>query len=117
MLADSLTITYNAVSVTLKKVTEANYSSSYFGENAGIRFTLDVKHTIPATGKGGEQHLLKLSTEHYDANGVYVRTVSPWLVIKTFDGVQDSTLALRAAKALVTLASDAFLTQVIGRES
>jgi hypothetical protein len=117
VLANTLTVTYNAVAVTLTKVTEANYTSQYFGENSGMRFTLDVKHHIPPVGKGDESHLVKLSVEHFDANGVYIRTVSPWVSIKTFDQVQDSTASLRATKALIGLMTDAFITQILGRES
>lgn len=118
MLADTLTITYNAVSVTLNRASEANFQSVYFGENAGLKFTLDIKHTVPARGQvGDESHLCKLSVEHFDANGVPVRVVSPWVVLKTFGGTQDSTASLRAAKALVGLLTDSFLTSIIGRVS
>lgn len=117
MLADSLTITYNAVAVTLSKVTESNFTSQYFGEATGMRFTLDVKHTIPPVGKGDESHLVKLTVEHFDGTGTYIRSVSPWAVIKTLDAVQDSTAALRATKALIGLLTDAFVTQIIGRQS
>lgn len=117
MLADTLSITYNAVAVTLNKVSEANFTSQYFGESSGLRFTLDVKHTIPPVGKGDESHLVRLTVEHFDGSGVYQRTVSPWVVIKTIDNVQDSTASLRATKALIGLLTDAFVTQIIGRQS
>jgi len=117
MLADQLTITYNAVAVTLNRATESNYSSSYFGESTGLKFTLDIKHTIPARGQAGESHLVKLTVEHFDGNGVYVRSVSPWMVIKTFDAVQDSTAATRAANALVGLMTSTFVSSIVGRQS
>lgn len=118
MLADSLTITYNAVAVTLNKVTEANFSSQYYGEATGMRFNLSVKHTIPPVGKGDESHLIKLQVEHFDpATGTYIRSVAPWVVIKTLDNSQDTTQAFRATKALIGLMSDAFVNQIIGRQS
>jgi subtilisin-like proprotein convertase family protein len=117
MLADTLSITYNAVAVTLNKIREQNFTSTYFAESSAGKFTLDVKHTIPPQGGTGESHLVKLTVEYFDANNVYQKSVSPWVVIKTFDGAQNATDALRASKALVGLLSDAFLTQVIGRMS
>jgi hypothetical protein len=117
MLADTLSITYNAVAITLNKVKESNYTSQYYAESGTMKFTLDVKHTIPPSGGDGESHLVKLTVEYYDANGVYQRSVSPWLVIKTFDGAQNSTDAHRAGLALVGLLTSGFLTNIVGRMS
>lgn len=117
MLADTLSITYNAVAVTLNKISEQNYTSTYFAENGGNKFTLNVKHTIPQKGGEGESHLVKLDVEYFDAQGVYLRTISVWTVIKTFDGVQNSVDALRAVNALVALTTSAFNDKIIGRMS
>lgn len=117
MLADTLSITYNAAAVTLNKVTEANYASQYYGEASGLKFTLDVKHVVPQSGKVGESHLVKLSVEHFDAQGVYVRTVSPWLSMKTFDAVQDTVAVQRATKALVGLLTNSFVDAISARQS
>lgn len=117
MLADTLTITYNAASVTLNKVTEANYRSKYYAEGTGVKYHLDIQHTVPAAGQPGESHLVKLTVEHFDTNGVFVRSVNAWMVIRSPDASQDSTAALRAANALVSLTTSAFNTLVIGRQS
>lgn len=117
MLADTLSITYNAVAITLNKVKEANYTSTYYAENGTNKYTLDVKHTIPAAGQDGESHLVKLTVEYFDASGVYQKSCSPWFVVKTFDASQNSTDALRAANALVGLLTSAFLTNIVGRMS
>jgi len=118
MLADTLTITYNAVSVTLNKIKEANYSSTYFAENSTGKFTLDVKHTVPAVGADGESHVVKLTVEYFDSvSGAYLKSCSPWFVVKTFDAPQNSTDAIRAANALVGLLTSTFVTQIVGRQS
>jgi hypothetical protein len=117
MLADTLTITYNAVAVALKKTSEANYTSSYYAENGGRKFTLDVKHTLPKKGAPDESHVVKLTVEHFDANGLATRVVSPWVVIKTFDAPQDSAAALYAANALIGLMTSTFNADIIARQS
>lgn len=117
MLADTLSITYNAVAVVLNKIRENNYTSAYYAESGGNKFTLDVKHTIPGKPGEDESHLVKLTVQYFDGNGVYKKSVSPWMVIRTFDGTQDATDALRASKALVGLLADPFLTSIIGRQS
>jgi hypothetical protein len=117
MLANTLTITYNAVSVTLTRATEANYQSSYFGENAGNKFTLEIKHIVPARGSAGEAHTAKLTVEYFDANGVYLRSESAWQTIKTFDQSQNSVTVSRTAKALSGLMTSAFVDQLVARES
>lgn len=118
MLDNTISITHNAVSVTLTRVNQDNYSSKYFGELAnGDKVTLSVAHTIPSRGAAGESHLVRLDIEHYDAEGVYQRTSSAWTVVKTFDGIQDSVECGYAADALVGLTTSAFLAKVLGRES
>lgn len=116
MLADPLSITYNAVAISMKKIKEANGASQYYAENGGRKFTLDFSHTIPPNGKGGESHLAKLTVEHFDANGIFLRSVSPWSVVKTFDQPQVAADAEYAARALRDLLTNAVITQLVGRE-
>lgn len=117
MLADTLTITYNAVSVTLNKVTEANFKSKYYAEGSGIKYHLDVQHTVPAAGQPGESHLVKLTVEHFDSNGVYVRSAQAWTVVRSPDAPQDSVASTRCANALTSLTTSGFVTLLVGRQS
>lgn len=117
MLANTLTITYDAASVELTKISEQNNASTYFGEALSKKFTLEVKHTIPQRGQAGESHLVKLTVEHFDGSMVYLRGVSPWVVIKTFDGVQDSAAAVAATSALLGALDAPMITSIVGRQS
>lgn len=117
MLVDPLPITYNSVVKNLVRVNQDNYGSEYYLEDGQVRYRLTVKHTIPATGQPGESHLCRLDVEHYDANGVYIRTSSAWGVIRTDGGIQDSTSSSRAALALQTAMTSGNITKLIARES
>lgn len=117
MIGDTIGITYNTVAKTLKKVNQDNFGAVYYLEEATVRFTLNVKHTIPAKGQPGESHLMRLDIEHYDANGVLLRTSSAWAVIRTDDGAQDATLSGYATAALLTAFTSTNYTKLIGRES
>nr|APG77045.1 hypothetical protein [Beihai levi-like virus 8] len=118
MLDNTLTITYDTTPVTLTRVAEQNFSSTYYGENGNDKLTMSVNHTIPARGGTGESHLVRLNVEHYDAEGVYLRTSSAWTVIKTFDGVQNSTSCEHTVAALQDFtAVAANISKVIARES
>lgn len=117
MLGDTIALTWNATSVTLTKINQDNYGSEYFAESGVRRFTLSVKHTIPARGKSGESHLARLDVEVYDANGVLLRTVSAWTVIRTDTGIQEQEECEDAAEALVAFLSAANITKIVGRQS
>lgn len=119
MLANTLSITYAAASVTLTRVSEQSFSSTYFGESASgeEKFTLTVKHTIPDRGQSGESHLVRLDCEHYDSVGTYVRTSSVWSVMKTFDGSQASSEIIDLGDALDTLVDSTFRASLAARES
>jgi len=117
MLGTTLGITYNSVAKTLSRVKDDGYSATYYLDDGTERFTLVVKHTIPARGVAGESHMVRLDVEHYDANGEYLRTSSAWTVIKTFDAVQDSDDSGYAVDSLVDLLAPTLTAQVIARES
>lgn len=118
MLSSPISITYDGASVSMKRINQDNYSSEYYGKNAAgdAHLTLSVKHTIPARGDSGESHLIRLDVEHFDADGVYERTVSVWNVMKTTDGTQDD-VALTDAQDALTALVPTIDDSVIGRES
>lgn len=119
MLDNTLTVDYGATTgIALKKVDQSNFSSIYFGEAADMKLTLSVKHTIPARGQSGENHLVRLDVEHYDTEGVYLRTSSAWTVLKTWDGTQDSSATEDTHGALAMVTTNATnLAKIINRES
>lgn len=117
MIGDPVQITYNTVAKDLVRVNQDNFGASYYLEDGTERFNLSVKHTIPAKGKPGESHLVRLDVEHYDANSVLLRTASAWTVIRTDNGIQDATSSSRAALALLGLLTSANITKVLSRES
>jgi hypothetical protein len=118
MLDNTLTFDYSGSPITLDRVNQDNYSSTYFGEATDAKISLRVSHTIPPRGGSGESHLVRLDVEHYDGDGAYVRTSSAWTVIKTFDNTQDATASEDAASALIAVFGITdLLGDVIGRQS
>nr|UJQ84955.1 MAG: hypothetical protein 2 [Leviviridae sp.] len=119
MIGDTIGITYNAVAKTLVKVNQDNFGADYYYDDSAnlMRFFLKIRHTIPARGKSGESHLLRLDVEVYDAGGVLLRTSSAWNVISTGDGVQDFTTSKRVQAALLTAATVTNTDKLLGRES
>lgn len=117
MFDNTLTITYATASVTLTKVSEQNFSSTYFAEDSGRKFTMNISHTIPVRGQPGESHLVRLDIEHFDLTGVLLRTSSAWTVIKTFDGVQESAASAYTVEALTSFSTVGNVAKLIGRES
>ena len=117
MIGDTISLTYNAAAITLSKINQDNYGAEYFASSGNDRFTLSVKHTIPARGKPGESHLARLDVEHYDAAGVLLRTASAWTAIRTDNGIQANTNSENAAKALTAFLSAANITKLVNRES
>lgn len=117
MIGDTWDITYNAVTKTLKKVNQDSYGAVYYLDDGTIRYTLTVKHTIPATGKPGESHMVRLNVDYYDAEGVLLRTNSQWYAIRTDGGIQDSTSLALSTLALAAELDATLLGKIIGRES
>jgi hypothetical protein len=113
---EAITFAYNAGNVTLNRIQNDGYGSVYFGEATDMKLTLTVKHTIPARDESGESHLVRLDVDHY-ASGVYVRTSSAWVVIRTDGGVQDQESSEDAAEAIVDFCSDGNITKIVGRQS
>lgn len=117
MIGDTIGITYATVAKTLKKVNQDNFGANYYLEDGNDRFNLTIKHTIPAKGKAGESHLARLDVEHYDVDGVLLRTASAWTVIRTDIGIQDSTKSTNATLALQSFLTSANIGKIVGRES
>jgi len=116
-LSDPIALTYDGGTVNLARINQDNYGAEYYAESGTSRFTLNVKHTIPAKGKAGESHLVRLDVEHYDGSGLLLRVASAWTVIRTDSGIQDQESSEDAAEALVALLTAANITKVVGRQS
>lgn len=116
--SDPVVLTYNSVAKNLAKINQDNFGAVYFVEDGDRRLTLTIKHTIPPRGKPQESHLARLDVEQYDAtSGDLLRTASAWTVIRTDNGIQDSTESQNAADALVGFLTTANVTKLIGRQS
>jgi hypothetical protein len=61
--------------------------------------------------------MVRLDVEHYDTAGVYLRTSSAWMVIKTFDGIQNSVASKDAADTLSALCDATLVASLVARES
>lgn len=117
MLANTLDIAVGGVTKTLNRINQDGYGSEYFLNDGTSTYTLRFSHTIPAKGSFGESHLVRLDRAMYDGSGVLLRTISTWIVIKTFDGIQVDADAEDTAEALIDLMTDANVAKVIDRES
>lgn len=123
MLSNDLSITYDAASKSLVRVNQDNYGAVYRGEDGNNEFQFTVKHTIPARGKFGESHMARLDLLTRDSNMLYTGTPAVWLVAKSFDMVQDSTVLKKLVAAMLGfLPSDSgntvsVIDRIVGRES
>lgn len=117
-LGDPIVVTYNAVAHNLVKINQDNYTSVYTKDNTTERFTLKVSHSIPKKSGGDkESHTALLEVQHFDVDGVLIRTVVVWASMKTFDAKQDATATLYAHNALNGFMTAANATKLIARES
>lgn len=119
MIGDTIGITYNAVAKTLVKVNQDSYGADYFLDDSAnlMKHYLKVRHTIPARGKFGESHMMRLDIEFLDANGVVIRTASSWGVLYTNDNTQDLVTSQRTQAAFLTALTAGNTTKMLGRES
>jgi hypothetical protein len=115
-LSDPTVLTYATVAKSLNRTNQDNFGSTYYLEDGTKRFTLNVKNTIPAKGKSGESHLIRLDVEHYDANNLLLRVSSAWTVIRTDDGIQDATSSQDAALALAGFLTAANIAKLVSRQ-
>lgn len=119
MLTEPISITYNAVAKSLVRINQDAYSSVYYLDDSAnlMRFTLTVKHTVPAAGKYPESHMARLDVDILNADGSLQRTVSSWGVMKTDSNTQDLTTSQRVQAAFVGFWVAANTTKLLGRES
>lgn len=115
MFAATIALTYGGVTKTLNRTNQDNGGSEYYLNDSLLRFYLKISHTVPAKGKYGESHLVRLDVEQYDALGVLLRTNSSWTVIKTFDGIQDDPGSEDTAEALVGFLTPANIASLVDR--
>lgn len=100
MLDNAITLTYNAASVTMRRVNQDNYTSVYRGEVSGEALILTIKHTIVPRGKPGTSHMIRLDKEVLGTDGELIRMPGVWQVYKTFDGTEDRAELLLLGAAL-----------------
>jgi len=119
MIGDTIGITYNAVAKTLNKVNQDSYGADYYLDDSTnlMKFRISVRHTIPATGKFPEQHMMRLDIDYLDANGLVTRTASSWGVMKTDIAPQDTVSSQRTQAAFLTAWTVTNTNKLLGRES
>lgn len=116
MFADPFVLTYDSVARNLNRVNQDNRSSEYYLDDGTEKFTLQVKHTVPARGKAKESHLLRLDVEHYDANGVYLHTTSAWLNSLNPDSPQVTVDLTDTVNCLVAAATSGNVDKLMTRQ-
>lgn len=120
MLDSPLSIDYDGATKTLALVSRTGRKSVYTGEetDGSATYIVTVDHTIPPRGGSGESHLIRLDVEHYDTSGIYVRTSSAWVVLKTQDAPQQTSDSTDAASCLTQFLGQAgIVSKVLNGES
>lgn len=116
--SDPIVLTYNSASKSLVKVNQDNRGAEYFLDDGVNKFTLAIKHQItPKTSKTGESHLARLDVERFSAEGIYLRTDSIWVSIRTNDSQQVTADMQLAADAFLTFATSANVGKLLAREN
>lgn len=109
MFDSTETVTYNSVGKALVRQTSTGpYKIKYgFDDAVTETFHLRLEHNVPTSpALGGATHMARLDIERFDAEGVYLRTDSAWLVLKTTGAVQNSAEMDLTAQALIDYLSD-----------
>jgi hypothetical protein len=115
---DPITFAYDGGNVTLNRVGQGNFTSSWYGIGTNLTITLTIKHTVPAVGGDGESHLCRVDIDHFDATTtLFKRRASAWCSIRTDGAVQDSEASEDVTESLVDFLSDANITKLVGRQS
>jgi hypothetical protein len=115
MLANTLSLTIGGDTVTMTKVDQSNYSSTYLGDDAGNAVKLTVKHDLKA-----KSHLVRVDYQVNDSEGLLVREMSAWTVLRTGVATQDTATLIEVGASLaglLTASTNAVLTSVAGYES
>jgi hypothetical protein len=117
MLSTPISITYAGTVYSFERINQDNYASTYRAVGTNLELELFVSHRIPARGKPGESHLVRLRTSHLDpTTQALLYTNQAHLVMLSPDSVQSAS-QIEAAKALKAFASDAILAKILARES
>ncbi len=114
--ADPMVVTVGSDTLSAANIAEGNHTSEYYIVNGVDKFTVSVKHTIPARGKFGESHMIRMDYEDYDSSGTLLGVTSAWLVVRTDLGTQNTTLAENVAKGLIAFMTNANVTKLVGRQ-
>lgn len=123
MLTSPQSLVIGADTISVNRINQDNYASQFFGTKADntIRVTLTVQHTIPKkNGGSGESHMARVDAAYYDALGVYIRTSTVWMVLRTSDAAQNDTTSKDGAVALatwLTASTNANLLAILARRS
>jgi hypothetical protein len=108
MLTSTITLSINSVNKVLARVNDSEpYSSTYFLEDGDDDYTLNIKHTVPASrGASKESHLVRLDVVNYDGTtGEILHKQSVWTVMEASTGKQDSTTLGYYSAGLLTWVS------------
>jgi len=119
MIGTTISLTVNSVAKVLKRVSDSEpYSATYFLSESTTEYTLNIKHTVPATrGASKESHLARLDVVEYDTDGIVLRKQSCWAVYETSIGRQDDTTAGYYAKALADFQTTTNIGLLLARDS
>lgn len=116
--ADPITFAYDAGTVTLNRINQDNFGSTYYGVGTNLTITMTVKHTIPAIGADGESHLCRVDIDHFDSTtGAFKHRSSAWVAVRTDGSPQDAENSEDVTESLVDFLSDANITKLVGRQS
>lgn len=114
---DPMSFTYNAVAKALVRTNQDGSGSDFYLDGGTRKFTAAVRHTIPARGGFGESHMLRLDADEHDANGLYLRRNSAWIVAKTFDATQNTVDLGYTLNSLVAFLTTTQVGKLIAREN
>jgi hypothetical protein len=117
MFADPFAITYNAVTKNLNRINQDNRGSDYYLDDGQDKYSMSIRHNIPSRGGSGESHHLRLDIERFDADGIYLRTDSVWVVAKTTDGVQSTTDLDHLTDSLAAALDSTTVGKLLAREN
>jgi hypothetical protein len=116
--SDPITFAYDGGNISLNRVANGSFSSTYYGTGTNLTVTLTVKHRIPAIGADGESHLCRVDIDFFDAtSGAFKHRSSAWVSIQTNGSPQDSENSEDVTEALVDFLSDANITKLVSRQS
>lgn len=116
--SDPITFAYDGANISLNNVSKGPYQAVYYGVGTALAVTMTVKHTVPATGKDGESHMVRVDVDHFDGTtGAFIRRSSSWAVNRTDGSTQDQENSEDVWESLVDFLSDANITKLVTRQS